>query len=758
MSFIQDFQHRAILPSSAKVVPKKVNTVFRTPTITKRTPAFTSTDNTGINDLSLFTGQGPRGVFPLTNTVWNQLKIGGGGFSTGISIANDGTKIIRIDVGGGYVSVANGLWKQLVTSNSMPAGVAGPPDSSMISKFAGLYEAVIAPNDSNRIYIYFNGNVYKSINQGSTFTATSFSTVLANANTSDNIRLFGTYMAVDPQNHDVLIVGTPGSGVFYTTDGGTTFNAISTATIAAGTSAGSQGGGNLIAFDPNSGVVGGKTQGIYISSYGTGVYHTISGITGSWALTTGTPTTHAKMICDQGGNVWFLDNSTFNLHKYTGTWATMSGAGTIGSAVAVDPANVNNVFVVNNDGTTVSSTNGGTTWTASGIVSRVSNDIGWLAAFPNSFMSSSNAVFDSTGSNKLYLANGNGVWWSNPPTNSSGITWNSQTAGIEDLVANEIISPPGGKPVVAAWDFGVFYVNNPDIYPSIRPYNTSSLQTAWSIDYASANPSEIIVYTDNSTAASSSDGGQNYTIFPTFPASTQHGGYFAATTSSDFLWVSSNGSLPYYTTDGGTNWNPITIAGIGASGGGPNGSAGWNTSSFFWRQCACADRVDPTTYYAYNYDTTIVYKSTNAGVSWSAASGSNPFSSTAQANAKMHCVPGQSGHLFFTSANGAGSGQLYRSTDHAATWTQVANTDQVADVGFGLHAPSQSYPAIYFAGRLNGVYGIYRSIDNAVTWTFLTDFPLGNFDQVKTISGDMNTYGTVYVGFVGTGFMYGKLQ
>lgn len=63
MSFTQDFQHRAILPSSVKVVPK-VNTVFRTPTIIKRTPAFTSTDNTGTHDLSLFTAQAPRGSGP----------------------------------------------------------------------------------------------------------------------------------------------------------------------------------------------------------------------------------------------------------------------------------------------------------------------------------------------------------------------------------------------------------------------------------------------------------------------------------------------------------------------------------------------------------------------------------------------------------------------------------------------------------------------------------------------------------------------
>lgn len=63
MSFTQDFQHRAILNKPVKVVPK-INPIFRTPTITKRTPAFTSTDNSGKYDLSLFTSQAPRGPFP----------------------------------------------------------------------------------------------------------------------------------------------------------------------------------------------------------------------------------------------------------------------------------------------------------------------------------------------------------------------------------------------------------------------------------------------------------------------------------------------------------------------------------------------------------------------------------------------------------------------------------------------------------------------------------------------------------------------
>ena len=46
------------------------------------------------------------------------------------------------------------------------------------------------------------------------------------------------------------------------------------------------------------------------------------------------------------------------------------------------------------------------------------------------------------------------------------VTWNDQSVGIEQLVANQIIVPPGGKPVVASWDRPFFYVSDPNAYPS----------------------------------------------------------------------------------------------------------------------------------------------------------------------------------------------------------------------------------------------------------------------------------------------------
>ena len=72
--------------------------------------------------------------------------------------------------------------------------------------------------------------------------------------------------------------------------------------------------------------------------------------------------------------------------------------------------------------------------------------------------------------------------------------------------------------------------------------------------------------------------------------------------------------------------------------------------------------------------------------------------------------------------------------------------------GYGAAAPGQSYPAIYIVGYVNSVYGIWQSNDNAQSWTQIGTNPNNSIDSIKTISGDPNVYGQVYVGFSGSGY------
>ena len=63
---------------------------------------------------------GTNVVDPVPANNWQTLKVGAGGWLTGIDIAPDDTMVVRTDTYGAYIW--NGTqWQQLVTSTSMPA-------------------------------------------------------------------------------------------------------------------------------------------------------------------------------------------------------------------------------------------------------------------------------------------------------------------------------------------------------------------------------------------------------------------------------------------------------------------------------------------------------------------------------------------------------------------------------------------------------------------------------------------------------------
>ena len=123
----------------------------------------------------------------------------------------------------------------------------------------------------------------------------------------------------------------------------------------------------------------------------------------------------------------------------------------------------------------------------------------------------------------------------------------------------------------------------------------------------------------------------------------------------------------------------------------------------------------------------------------------------------MAAVPGQAGHLFFTSGPQGGANDhhpannpLMRSVDGGETWTPVAGVLEAHAFGFGKGTGAN--PAILVVGWVNGKYGVWRSEDAAVRWTRIGDFPLGILDSIGAISGDGDNPTLAYVGFRGAGY------
>src|SRR5262245_51105664 len=705
----------------------------------------------------------------LNGTTWQPLRIGAGGFLVGMDIAPDGTKVVRADTYGAYLwNTATSQWDQLVTAQSMPEGGA-------LDFGEGVYEIKVAPSNSSRLYMMYRGSVYRSDNKGGTWTKTAFAT-LSTVGPNDNYRNWGQKMAVDPANPDVVYVGTPQNGLFVTSNGGTSWQSVGGVPISAATS-GAYPGITGIAFDPTSGTTGGKTNTIFAASYGNGVYRSTNA-GASFSLLAGGPSggvSHGKMASDgvyyassaDGAKVWRYQSSA---------WTDITPAADFWSTVVTDPFDPARIVAIRSGGYLNISQDRGATW--SGIIwgpqghnIRVATDIPWLAWTMEDYMSEGDMYFDPTVPNRLWFSEGIGVWYADVVGIPSAVTFTSQSLGIEQLVANEVIAPPGGQPIVASWDRPVFRVSNPDAFPTTHgPDNAQSILMGWSLDYATTDPTFIVGLMNWGVEKSgySSDGGQTWQQFASQPPLFSNGklsGAIAAASTTNFVWVPSNNGNPYYTTNRGATWTQISIPGVPTT-----VETGWGWGSFLKRHVVAADKATAGTFYLYNYgpgaapSAAGIYRSTDGGATWTHVYGRAvaPFSGY---NAVLKAVPGQAGHLFFTSGQQGSAGDpnpdqaavFMRSTDGGATWTAVPNVLEVYAFGFGQAASGQTYPAIFIAGFVNSVWGIWRSDDNAQSWTQISNFPLGSLDQVVTIDGDKNIYGQVYVGFIGSGYAYGKV-
>jgi photosystem II stability/assembly factor-like uncharacterized protein len=682
--------------------------------------------------------------------VWRPLRVGAGGWLTGLDMSADGaTKVVRTDTYGAYVW-ESGQWRQLVTAQSMPAEDVAP------EKAAGVWEIRVAPSDPARLYMSYRGFVYRSDDRGAHWKRTAFARVETDAN--DNFRVYGPKMAVDPANPDVVYTGSPSSGLFVTLDGGARWQRVDA--VPAGEKAGVVG----IVFDASSSASGGRTKTVYAASSGNGVWRSADA-GASWRRVTGGPASviHAAAAAD--GAVYFtsVEGNPNAVWRLSGDeWQNVTPPDKqFWHTIAVDPKDPSHLVVGTDGGTLDQSADRGATWSGPAWkASRVSPEIPWLAWTKEEYMSNGDMRFDPSAPGTLWFAEGIGAWTTTVSPAMSSVTWTARSLGIEQLVANAIAAPPGGRPVLASWDRPLFYSADPDAFPAQHgPNNANAIVMGMQVDYASTAPSflaAIAEFWGVEQSGWSEDGGRTWTRFATVPPwSTVGFGTLAVSTPDNVVWVPSNKRAPYYTLDRGRSWQKIALPGV------PDTESGW--SGLHWayylnRHVVAADRVTAGTFYLYHTPAGL-FRTTDGGASWTLvrAGELTPFSGF---NAKLKAAPGKAGHLFFTSGPQTGdspSGPFVRSTDGGRTWKEVPGVVEVHAFGFGEAAPSASYPTIFVAGWVKGAYGLWSSTNEGQSWTRIGDFPTGSLDEVKTLDGDKTTYGIVYVGFAGSGYAYGRL-
>jgi len=707
-------------------------------------------------DLSSDGHRGTTVIDPVSSSNWQTLDVGAGGYVTGIDIAPDDTMVARTDTYGAYIW--NGTkWHQLITATTMPAAFLAPTGQ-------GVYEIQIAPNNSNILFMSYDGYVFKSTNKGATWKETSFAHVTENAGNA--YKMNGQKMAIDPENPNVVYVGTPQNGLFVSTNGGATWQSVNAVPVSAKDSTGVFPGIAGIEFDPALGVIEGKTKTIFAASCGHGVYESTNG-GASWSAIGGPRDVEYAAVSSTG--VYYVVGNGNSLWSYkNGAWTKLLSDTSHGIAtVAVDPFNPNEIVCQGISGDLDVSYNGGATWSgANSNIELISTDIPWLADAAKNlktghtgFLTIGGTVFDQLVPNKLWISDGIGIWnTTNLPTQNfatATIILNDQSVAIEQLVANGIIVPPGGDPVLASLDRPFFYIKNANAYPSTYgPVDNVNIVAGWSLDYASWVPSFVVGIADNwgiEESGYSTNGGQTWTAFATDPkgaGKSYIGGTIAASSPTNIIWAPAGGKDPYYTLNGGVTWNPITLPGV-------SNWSSFDSDYYYDTRTVTADRVLPNTFYLY-YPGKGVFETKNGGTTWTKVF-SGLISPYPNFNSKIESVPGEAGNLFFTGAHDSSffsSVGFFKSTNGGATWKAIANVYDVSCFGFGAAATAGGYPAIYIVGYVDKVYGIWQSNDDARSWVRIGHFPDGSLSKIKTISGDPNHYGEVYVGFSGDGYAY----
>jgi chitodextrinase len=745
------------LSSSVRIQTTAVITTPTTPT----TPTPTTTTPTPTTPVVTTPTTPTTPIQPGTVTTnlytWKPLKIGAGGWLVGLDIAKDGTKVVRADTYGAYLWTGSS-WKQLVTSESMPSGY----NTAEASFEFGTYEIAIAPSNSSRMYMMYDGRLFKSDNKGTTWNITSFNRVTP-ADGNDDHRTKGRKIVVNPTDPNHVMVGTPKNGLWRTSDGGNSW--VSVTAVPSGKEY-VDAYGNAKGF-PGYNIAYANGSIVYASSYGNGVY--VSNDSGvSWTRTVGGPEGTNHIVAGSNGAVYASDANMYtsgnekNIWKYSnGIWTKLISGPQQVHSISIDPQNPQRIIVGRDNGNLLQTIDGGVSWNAYNGYTRNSTDIPWLAWVSGGWMSNGDIQFDPSQTNTLVFSEGIGVWKTNPPYDSGSYTWQSMSQGIEQLVSTKIVSIPGSGPVLTSWDRPVWKVTNPDAYATQHgPDNKNDIVHGWAVDYAASSPNYVVAIMNGGwngaeRSSYSTDGGATWQGFVSKPSAVTSnykiGGAIAVSTPKNIIWAPSNNTNPYYTLDGGVSWKEIILPGV---------TDGWPWAYYLNNQNVVADRVIPNKFYLYNTGKGL-YTSTDGGVNWTLTY-SGQIAPWAYYNTKFRAVPGKAGHLFFSAGVSGGIAEDYaqfrHSTDGGATWTTTPNVREVLAFGFGKEATGSSYPSIYIAGWVNKVYGIWRSDDEGSSWVKVGDYPMGSLDNISAVEGDLNTYGKVYVGFGGSGYAYGTMR
>lgn len=698
---------------------------------------------------------------------WSAVKIGAGGFVTGLVIHPRIPDLIyaRTDVGGVFRwNASNQSWIQLLRADSIPQEVSDQVES-----------VALDPSNPDIIYIALGGYtrskkqlvsgfLLKSTDRGESWTTLDLSLPMGG---NEPWRWTGERLAVDPNNSDIVYFASRLNGLWRSTDAGTSWSQVNPKLVPLGKpnlETDKKAGVTYVVFDSSSGLTGNRTKVIYAGVSGEGVYRTTDGGETWQYLQDGPPkelipqqaavnsngeliTTLYRSKGDPRGGVW----------KFTQTgWQDITPKLKRNySAIAIDPNQPNRIFVVTypmNPQGIYRSNDGGKTWTS------LNNNFRGLSWWPKwvSYGLVGGIAVSPFDSSQVWLTTGIGIW-KTENGNARQVTWSATVNGIEETVTFDAISTPGKASLITGIaDFDGFRHESLCSVPQSN-HSQGNFTTTTSLAYSSNDPNFIVSVGGNQNnhdqiqGRFSRDNGRNWQDFPslqngTHPQDLVFGNIaVSATDTQNIVWQPSRGKPPYFTKDGGETWQKIEFF--------EQKEIGTNVHTHLWnrQQALAADSVEAGTFYIYHHIGGRLIRSRDGGETWTIVNETLPDGVWQGANVKT--VPDMAGEVWVSLSEKG----LYRSSNFGEDFVKL-DVEEANVFGFGKAAPDTSFPTVFIQGKINGQQGVFRSTDLGQNWVQITDYPMGYFDKLRVITGDMNVFGRVFLGTQGNGFLYGELS
>ncbi len=322
--------------------------------------------------------------------------------------------------------------------------------------------------------------------------------------------------------------------------------------------------------------------------------------------------------------------------------------------------------------------------------------------------------------------------------------WHCMATGIEETVALELLSPPGGAHLISAiGDYGGFVHWDLDRPEPAGNFMNPHFGNTDGVACAELKPEVIVRVGVGSHQIGGGNIGVSFDSGKTWQPTGQpqdnsaHGHIAVNSDGTAWIWTPQR-SVPYVTHDQGKTWSEC--------------------QGLTRDMRVIADRVEANTFYALDLFGGKLWTSTDQGKTFQASDLVLPKGLPSRGGwrgdnrggqDRIYATPGKSRDLWIAAYEG-----LYHSTDAGQTFTQMSPVNEIHGFGFGKAAPNTNTPALYLIGVVQDVRGFFRSDDAGQTWVRIND-DQHQYGLVLHITGDPKRYGRVYVGTHGRGTLYG---